>query len=245
MNHVALPRGSGGRGHPRSAGFCRQQSAVSIRCPCLPPSHAGLEKSARLWATQPLREAPAAVARRSAPPRGHPGPVQPEAGLGAPVCPGPPSQEVPAALWPAASPCARLCLRLPRCCLRPTPRRTLPRPPLSWVHTCVQRWPSDPCALGVRKGRSACLQGPAAPCSLQSPPLLPGPGPRRQPRGRPRRRGIQATARQAPAHAAHEVWPCCGWAPGPADVTPSPACPLCLGGSSFVPPGTLAGAVWP
>lgn len=62
MNHVALPRGSGGRGHPRSAGFCRQQSAVSIRCPCLPPSHAGLEKSAQLWATQPLREAPAAVA---------------------------------------------------------------------------------------------------------------------------------------------------------------------------------------
>lgn len=62
VNHVALPRGSGGRGHPRSAGFCRQQSAVSIRCPCLPPSHAGLEKSARLWATQPLREAPAAVA---------------------------------------------------------------------------------------------------------------------------------------------------------------------------------------
>lgn len=183
--------------------------------------------------------------RRSAPPRGHPGPVQPEAGLGAPVCPGPPSQEVPAALRPAASPCARLCLRLPRCSLRPTPRRTLPRPPLSWVHTCVQRWPSDLCALGVRKGRSTCLQGPAAPCSLQSPPLLPGPGPRRQPRGRPRRRGAQATARQAPAHAAHEVWPRCGWAPGPADVTPSPACPLCLGGSSFVPPGTLAGAVWP
>lgn len=112
--------------------------------------------------------------RRSVPPRGHPGPVQPEAGLGAPVCPGPPSQEVPAALWPAASPCARLCLRLPRCSLRPTPRRTLPRPPLSWVHTCVQRWPSDLCALGVRKGRSACLQGPAAPCSRQRPPCCPG-----------------------------------------------------------------------
>lgn len=245
MNHVALPRGSGGRGHPRSAGFCRQQSAVSIRCPCLPPSHAGLEKSARLWATQPLREAPAAVAAAPRHPVATRGQCsqRPASVLLCAQDLRPRKSLLPSGQLPP--PCARLCLRLPRCSLRPTPRRTLPRPPLSWVHTCVQRWPSDLCALGVRKGRSACLQGPAAPCSLQSPPLLPGPGPRRQPRGRPRRRGPQATARQAPAHAAHEVWPRCGWAPGPADVTPSPACPLCLGGSSFVPPGTLAGAVWP